>query len=130
MKLSVNQSCLVVVHPHSHLLRCILGHLYGFGDLKQLKLRFPVAELEQHRGLESGDWNDMTSSIGSKDCGQSTVFLTGAGALFTQSPPPMIQLGVARTSDIKTMLTPMVVQPRNANAQKFSTTGLNANHTH
>lgn len=47
-------------------MHCLQG-IYGFGDLKQMHARFPVSQLEQHCGLESGDWAVMSTRFGSKD---------------------------------------------------------------
>lgn len=37
--------------------------LFPFGNIKQIRSRFPVDQLEQHCGPESGDWSVMTTRV-------------------------------------------------------------------
>ena len=57
--------------------------LFGFGDLKTIKSRFPVEQLEAHCGLESGDWAVMTSKFGSGDWPVYGVAHRRGGAIHT-----------------------------------------------
>lgn len=57
--------------------------IYAFGDLKQMSARFPVAQLEQHCGLESGDWAVMSSRFGSNDWPVYGVAHRRGGAVHT-----------------------------------------------
>lgn len=45
-------------------IEALLEHeLFPFGNIKQIRSRFPVDQLEQHCGPESGDWSVMTTRV-------------------------------------------------------------------